>query len=211
MRDRCTTLSFLLHFLVCVCVVIVHLLYHLFMQPSSFLCAHKSFYFLLDSLVPSLPPSLCSFTGSQDLSALFSPHLWWQSSFSPLPTPCFLSFILQWPLCPVLWKLAFLSFIHPSISQKRVSFFPFSFHKSLNAPFSPHSAEGFLWKMHMLDVRGAHVFVQCVCMYVCACLWLCVGMSGYWGRGGWVGVSALLASSCGSLTPDARLYTAPPL
>ncbi len=167
------------------------------------------------SSVHSLPHSLhpCAFSQGAETflpSALLvsgGPHpllLYLPLSF------LFPSFILQWPLCPVLLKLAFLSFIHPSISQRESVSFPFSSHQVPARSLFPSLSCGLVVEDAHVGCQGSkYVFVEYVCVCVSVCV--CVGMLGYWWRGGWVGVSALLASSCGSLIPDARPYAAPPL
>lgn len=167
----------------CVCVVMVHLLYHLFMAAISLLCAHQSFCFLVYLLLPlilSIPallrqprpfcPSL-----SSSLVALGV------SSFAP-SLLLFHSFSLE---RPVLLKV----FFHISIAPSPPKTVVFSFHNSLHASIFPlHSAAGLLWKLNTLDAEGN------TCLYsVCAVFF------------------ALIPSSCGSLTPDVRPYAAPPI
>ena len=165
------------------CVVMVHLLYHLFMAAISLLCAHQSFCFLaylLPPLILSIPallrqprpfcPSLSLFLVALGLSS-FAPFLLLFHSFSLKR--------------PVLLQV----FFHISIVLSPHKTVVFSFHNSLHASIFPlHSAAGLLWKLKKLDADGN------MCLYsVCAVFF------------------AVIPSSCGSLTPDVRPYAAPPM
>lgn len=97
----------------CVCAVTVHLVYHLFMAAISLSPCPPEL--LTSSSVHSLPPSALSQGAETFLPSALHVSGGPQPLLLCLPLSfLFLSFIPQWPLCPVLLKRAFPS-IHSSL------------------------------------------------------------------------------------------------
>lgn len=106
---------------------------------------------------------------------------------------------------PCVIKARFLSFIHPSISLKRVSFFPFSIPKSVHAPFFSVTQP---WACCGRCTRWMSREHMCVCT-------VCVCVLAYWKRRGGCLCSPclimwLINSRCQALccsTPKIQLNT----
>lgn len=175
MWDRCTTLSFTVcvcarqqYLAVCMCSYsTVHLLYHLFMAAISL---HWSPVELL--LPPLFTHSLHLCTPSQTAKT-FLPSSLLVPGDPPPSLPSFLlfpSFILQWPLCPVLLKLR-LSFIYPSLYLPEESQFLSPFTSLCMLLFSPLTQPWVCCGRCTWWVSGENICVCTVCV--------CVGMLEY--------------------------------